>query len=75
MESQGIKPSHKERGTVQEEQGKGAIGEREEEKEVRQVKGKASERATKVLPQPRNADNFCHLILSFALFLYSENTL
>lgn len=45
------------------------------EKEVNQVKGKASERATKLLPQPRNADNFCHLILSFALFLHSRNTL
>lgn len=75
MESQGKKPSHREIETAKGgEEGKGKRG-RDIEKEVNQVKGKASERATKLLPQPRNADNFCHLILSFALFLHSRNTL
>lgn len=71
MESQGKKPSHRE---IERAMGKGG-----KRGEVNRERGKPSERqserATKLLPQPRNADNFCHLILSFALFLHSRNTL
>lgn len=50
MESQGKKPSHREIGTAKGRGGRGKRG-KEAEKEVNQVKGKASERQNFCLNQ------------------------